>query len=307
MKVRPYLGDADLPLIADLIRAAPPTSRHLVDFPWRLSSPALQSPSDVRLWATPDDALVGFAAWQVWWATLDIYVRPGPYRQEVEEAIFAWAPERFRALDAARGHPLPYWVEAREDDSERLALLARHGYTLDDDDTYVMMSRPLDESPPLPTLPPGFTIRPLAGACEVDAYVALHQRAFASAALTMAWRARTLCMPQYRPEIDLVAVAPDGRLVGFCVGWLAAERRAAQIEPLGIDPAFQGRGLARALMLDMFGRFRAHGAEQALVETEGNRTPARHAYESVGFRPIYRTLRKGQWFSENQGATAWCA
>lgn len=297
--MRPYAGDADLPLIADLIRAAPPTSRHLVDFPWRLSSPALQSASDVRLWTTADDVLVGFAAWQVWWAALDIYVRPGPYRREVEAAIFAWAPGRFRTLDAERGYPLPYWVEAREDDGERLALLNHHGYTLDDD-AYVMMSRPLDAPLPRPNPPPDFAIRPLAGASEVGAYVALHRRAFASASMTVAWRTRTLRMPQYRPELDLVAVAPGGRLAGFCVGWLAAERRTAQIEPLGIDPDHQGQGLARALMLDLFGRFKAHGAEQALVETESSRSPARHAYEAVGFRPVYRTLRKGRWFSESR-------
>jgi ribosomal protein S18 acetylase RimI-like enzyme len=300
MMPRPYAGDADLPLIADLIQAAPPTSRHLVDFPWRLSPPALQSAPDHRLWATPDGTLAGFAARQVWWAVLDIYVRPGPAQREVEEAVFAWAPGRFSALDAERGHALPYWVEAREDDGERLALLARHGYALDDDYDYVMMGRPLDEPLPRPTLPAGYAIRPLAAASEVDAYVAVHRRAFASAHMTTAWRTRTLGMPQYRPELDLVAMGPDGQLAGFCVGWLAAERRAVQIEPLGVDPAFRAGGLARALLLDMFGRCKAHGAEQALVETESSRSPARHAYEAVGFRPLYRALRKGQRFSERR-------
>jgi hypothetical protein len=30
--------------------------------------------------------------------------------------------------------------------------------------------------------------------------------------MTPAWRARTLARPEYRPDLDLVAVAPDGRL-----------------------------------------------------------------------------------------------
>jgi len=297
LTMRAPAGDADLPLIAELIHAAPPLSRHLVDFPWRLSSPALQSPDDARLWTTADGTLVGFAAWQVWWATLDVYVRPSPHRQEVEAAIFDWAARRFRELDQGRGYPLPYWTEAREDDAERLALAERHGYHLDDDHAYVMMSRALDESLPAPAPPVGFTIRPLAGADEVDAYVALHGRAFDSTSMTAPWRARTLRMPQYRPELDLVAAAPDGRLAGFCVGWSVPERHVAQIEPLGVDPAFQGQGVGRALLLEMFHRFRAHGAEHALVETEASRSSARHAYEAVGFRPFYRTLRKGQWLS----------
>lgn len=299
--VRPCAGDDDLPLIDELIRAAPPVSRHLVDFPWRLSSPALQSPDDARLWTDAAGTLVGFAAWQLWWATLDFYVRPGPLQREAEAAILDWAPRRFRELDAERGYPLPYWTEAREDDAERLALLTRHGYTLDDDYAYVTLSRPLSDALPAPAPPAGFALRPLAGLSEVDAYVALHRRAFESTSMTAEWRARTFRMPRYRPELDLVAVAPAGRLAGFCVGWLAPEQRAAQVEPVGVDPEFQGLGLGRALLLEMLRRFKEQGAEQALVETESTRTPARHAYEAVGFRPVHRVLRKGQWFARRDG------
>jgi GNAT superfamily N-acetyltransferase len=301
IQMRPYRGDADLEPIAELIAATPRPGRHGIDFPWRLSAHEPAS-LDVRLWPTDDRLLVGFAAWQVWWATLDFYIRPGPAAEDVEAAIFAWAAGRFQELDAERSRPLPYWVEAPEDDLPRLALLARHGYTLDDDYRYVLFSRHLrgSEAPPLPpvTLPDGFAIRPLAGMREVDAYAEVHRRAFASRAMTAAWRARTLRMPGYVPELDLVATAPDGRLAGFCVGWLAPERQVAQIEPIGVDPAFQGLGLGRALLQEMLQRFTTYGAEQAQVETDSGRSPARGLYEAAGFRPIGQTLRKGRWFTE---------
>jgi len=297
---RPYAGEADLPLIAELIRSVPPTGRHLVDFPWRMCAPTLDPLLDARLW-TVDGVAVGFAAWRIWWAALDFYVRPGPSQAEVEAEIFAWAPQRFRELDAVRGQPLPYWVEARDDNPEGLALLARHGYTLDHDYAYVMLSRDLAAPLPRPDPPPGFTIRPLAGTSETDAYVALHRRAFASTSMTAEWRTRALRMPQYDPELDLVAVAPNGQLAGFCVGWAAPERRLAQIEPLGIDPEIQGKGLGRALLLEMLARFQAHGAEYAQVETETTRFPALRAYQAVGLQPIYRSLRKGQWFTRHDG------
>ena len=298
--MRPYAGDADLPLIAELIQSLPPIGRHLVDFPWRMSAPTFDPLLDTRVW-TVDGAVVGFAAWRIWWAVLDFYVRPGPGQPEVEAAIFAWAPQRFRELDAARGRPLPYWVEARADDRERLALLVRHGYTLDDDFAYVMLSRALAGPLPQPNPPPGFVIRPFAGAAEVDAYVGVHRRAFASISMTAEWRARTLRMSQYDPALDLVAAVPNGQLAGFCVGWAAPTRRLAQIEPLGIDPEFQGRGLGRALLLEMLGRFQAHGVEYAQVETESSRSPALHAYQAVGLQPISHSLRKGQWFSGHEG------
>jgi ribosomal protein S18 acetylase RimI-like enzyme len=283
-----------LPSVAELVGVVLPTSRHLVDLPWRLSSPAGETGRDVMLWFDEGGRIVGFAAWQVWWAALDFFVRPGPRCEEVEAAIFAWAPARFLELDAARGRPLPYWAEAREDDVDRLALLACHGYTLDDDYAYVLLERPLDSPIPLPALPDGFSIRPLAGAGEVAAYAALHRRAFDSTSMTPEWRARTLRMPQYQLDLDLVAVAPDGRLAGFCVGWLASERGVGQIEPHGVDPEFRGLGLSRALMLEFFARLRACGATRAWVETESTRTSALAAYEAVGFRVAHRSVRKGR-------------
>ncbi|HET8626097.1 MAG TPA: GNAT family N-acetyltransferase [Thermomicrobiales bacterium] len=297
LTARPYAGEADLPLIAGLFAAVPANSRHLVDWTWRFSSPALESPEDNRLWFAPDGTLAGFAAWQAPWAALDFYVRPGPDQEEVEAAISAWPAPRFRDLDRERGRPLPYWAEAREDDAARLALLARHGFTLDDDYGYLLLSRSLTEPIPAPRLPDGFAIRPLAGASEAAAYAALHRHAFDSETMTAEWRARTLTMPPYRPELDLVAVAPGGDLAGFCVGWLDAARRLAQIEPLGVHPDYRGLGLSGALMHEFFRRARDCGAEFALVEPIDTDERAVRAYQAVGYRPAHRSLRKGQWFT----------
>jgi mycothiol synthase len=293
---RAFAGAADVPLIAELARVVPGASRHLIDWPWRLSSSAGETGRDVMLWFDDGGRIVGFAAWQVWWAVLDFFARPGPWQGAVEEAIFAWAPTRFRELDAERGRPLPYWAEAREDDADRLALLERQGYGLDDDYAYVLLERPLEGPLTAPALPEGFGIRPLAGEGEVAAYAELHRRAFDSTSMTPEWRARTLRMPGYRADLDLVAVAPDGRLAGFCVGWLDAERGVGQIEPHGVDPDFRGLGLSRALMLDYLARLRECGATRAWVETEDSREGALASYEAVGFRRSHHSVRKGRWF-----------
>lgn len=290
---RPVQPDTDLPLIAELAWAAPHTSPHRVDLPWRLSSPALDDPRNARLWFSQDGTLLGFAAWQVFWATLDVFVRPGPWQRVIEDALFAWAGARFRELDGERGHPLPYWVEAREDDAERIATLARYGYVEDDDGRSVLLIRPLTEALAAPELPPGFSIRALAGAAEVEAYAALHHAAFKSTSMTAAWRLRTLAAPRYRPELDLVAVAPDGALAGFCVCWLAPDRASGQIEPMGVHPHFQRLGLARALQCEAFHRLRAYGASIALVEPWAFDTPANGAYAAAGFRLAHTVLRKG--------------
>jgi ribosomal protein S18 acetylase RimI-like enzyme len=292
---RSFAGDADLPRIAELIGASSGKTPHRIDFPWRLSSPTLQNPRDVRLWVDESGVLLAFAAWQIYWAALDYYVRPGAEQSAVEDEIFAWAATRFRELDQERGCPLPYWIEVREDDAERLATAARHDFILDDDYGYLMLSRSLVDPLPQPPVPEGFTIRPLRGAAEAGDYAALHQAAFNSTSMTPGWRARTLRSPQYQADLDLVAVAPGNELAGFCVCWLDSGGHVGQIEPIGVHPNYQRRGLGRALLAECFRRLATRGAIAALVQTETTRLSARATYESLGFRVAHTILRKGRW------------
>jgi ribosomal protein S18 acetylase RimI-like enzyme len=287
----------DAERIADLLASQPPATPHLLGLPWRLSAHSGLPARDVVVWENDDDVLLGLAAWQQPWAALDFFVRPGPAQHEVEERLFAWAMARFHRLDQDRGVPLPYWVELRADDAERRALVTSHGFTLDEDYTYIQLRRPLAHLPQAAPLPNSVTIRPLAGASEVAAYVALHCAAFQSESMTVAWRAQALRMPQYQPALDLVAVTPKGRLAGFLVGWLDEARQLAQIEPMGVHPDFRGMGLARALLLEGLRRFQAHGAIEAIVETESGRSPALQAYQSVGFAPAHTIIRKGLWIT----------
>ncbi len=298
LREQPYDERADYANVATLIRAQAPFARHRVDYPWRLTPPTSPTGADRRIWRDEHGVIVGFAAWQYPWASLDFYVQGGPAQAETEAAIFAWADRHFQALDAARGRALPYWAEARDDDSEGLALLARHGYDLDDDVVYVSLSQSLAASPPQANLPAGYTMRPLAGMSEVDAYVEAHRSSFGSGMMTSEWRARTLQTPEYDPELDLVVIAPDGRIAGFCVGWLAPELRAGQIEPFGVAADFQGRGIGHALLCEILARFKAKGAHMAMVEVYASSAPARRAYEAAGFSVTHRALRKGRWASD---------
>ncbi|GHO62362.1 hypothetical protein KSC_012540 [Ktedonobacter sp. SOSP1-52] len=293
----PFRGMVDVPRILPLVAAMPLSSRHVVDLPWRLSTPRMQEGRDAVLWEDTLGQIVGFAAWQYYWAALDFFILPGPTAQQVEQDIFAWAEERFQELDAERGRPLPYWVEFRDDDLARRELVEARGYLLDEGDHYVALEHPLTDLPLVPALPEGFTLRPLAGEQEVAAYAELHRAAFESTSMTPEWRARTLQMPQYRPELDIVVSAPGGELAGFCVGWLAPERGVAQIEPLGVHPRYQHLGLGRVLLLEMLHRFQAHGAEKGLVETNLERTAARKAYESVGFSQGHIVYHQGKWMT----------
>ncbi len=284
------LSTAELPRIIELVHTMPLICRHVIDLPWRLSSPAHQSGRDAAFWKDETGQLVGLVAWQHYWAVLDFFIPPGPEQQRVTTDLFLWADRRFSELDQARGQPFAYRVEFRDDDVERRQLVEAHGFLHDEGECYVLFQHALNDLPDRSALPDGFQLRQLAGESEAAAYAVLHRAAFDSLSMTTEWRMRTIRGPQYRSELDLVVTAPGGELAAFCVGWFAPTHQSAQIEPLGVHPRFQETGLGRTLLLEMLHRCKALGATRVLVETNLERSAARSVYGSVGFQHVH-TIR----------------
>ncbi len=89
----------------------------------------------------------------------------------------------------------------------------------------------------------------------------------------------------YDPNLDLVAVAPDGSFAGCCIAWLDPRTRVAEIEPLGVTPSHRRRGLAQALCHEATRRV-AHAGGHELIINGGPRpeypAPA-GAYAKAGF------------------------
>lgn len=290
---RAYAGGADLDRMAALVYAHPAHAFHVADLPYRLSSPALETAANGQVWVAADGALRGWAVYQPPWGTLDYAVHPAA-NAGLEREILAWGLARFQQLAQEYGRALDYYVDAHEDDAARIALLEQHGFARDDYHV-VHLGRSLADPIPPPEVPAGFTLRPLAGAGEVAAYVATQRAAFGSTHMTGPWRQRTLAMPQYQPDLDLVIAAPDGRVAAFCVGWLSpvapAGRRLAQVEPMGVHPDFQRLGLGRAVLAEMLRRMQTHGTDLAIVETYSTLDPAQALYDALGFRLHYRVLK----------------
>lgn len=201
----------------------------------------------------------------------------------VGAAALAWGEAHALGLPVVGAERPAWWVSARADDTERLAVLEAAGFR-PAPWTACRYERALADPAPAPGRPDGFALRALGGPAEVPAYVDAHRAAFGSQYMTAAWRERILRAPGYAPDLDLVAVAPDGRVAAFAVLWLgpaAAGRREGQFEPVGTRPEFRRRGLARALLLEGMRRLRAAGATHALVETEDARAAANDLYRAV--------------------------
>ncbi|NUQ05917.1 MAG: GNAT family N-acetyltransferase [Anaerolineae bacterium] len=242
---------------------------------------------NLRLWETGDQ-IQAVAMLQMPWSALDYAYHPGV--EHLVPAIFDWAVERAAAAARQNGSEFTlvlYIPPARA--SHTVHALAR-GFRLEDDWTIVHLSRSLVEPVVVPELPAGFAFRPLRGDSEVEAYVRLHQAAFDSTMMRLGWRARTLTMPMYRPELDLFIVNDDDQPVAFCIGWVHPDGTAGQIEPLGVHPDYQRLGLGKAVLLEGLRRLQAGGVARALIDSYKSNDPALMLYQTAdngNFRPEY--------------------
>lgn len=285
---RAYQGQSDWQAIAELIQADE-RFYHRIDFSWRLCSTSLENYQNAVVWEDERGQMQVFAALQFPWLTVDYAVHPSVRTWELEKQILNWADTRLRQIAEETNDHFPFNVSSLGDDYERIRFLEAQGYTRWEHNM-VLFRHSLTDLPE-GIIPGGFTIRPLDGKREVEAYAALQRAAFDSTTMTALWRGHTLHTPLYNPELDLVAVASDGRLAGFCIWWYAPHLKVAQIEPLGVHPDFQHLGLSQALMAEGFRRIVALGAETARVETYSFSEPAIKAYTAIGFQAVNSELK----------------
>jgi ribosomal protein S18 acetylase RimI-like enzyme len=96
----------------------------------------------------------------------------------------------------------------------------------------------------------------------------------------------------YRPELDWVLEAPDGRWVANCCVWLDDANGVGEFEPVGTDADFRRRGYGRAVMLAALHALRAAGAGTATVGVRGDDDypVPRKLYFGLGFETYAQTM-----------------
>jgi ribosomal protein S18 acetylase RimI-like enzyme len=304
---RPYAGITDLEPLIDLLLLCrtiggldpwPPIGeirRHL-----GAVTPGVIA--DTLLWEDNAGAVLAFAS--VWDGEILLYsIHPRAQSDDLLGQILAWGRTRAQRHAERCGERATLCIPLRDDDRREASLLERQGFTPEAWST-LRMARALDTPIPDPAVPDGFSIRQLAGEGELTAIVALHQAIFTAPS---AGEERLALMHDstYRPDLDLVAVAPDGAFAGFCICSISAEedrrhgRHEGWIELIGTHPRFRRRGLGQALLLTGLQRLMLYGVDTALLGMTSWNTPARQLYTTNGFRTIYQ-VRWYIWEAEAQ-------
>jgi GNAT superfamily N-acetyltransferase len=97
-------------------------------------------------------------------------------------------------------------------------------------------------------------------------------------------------------ERDVFVAVADGKPVGFAtVALNAFHERMGVVDMIAVDPAYQRRGIATALMDRSADHMRDRGMDIAVVETGGDpgHAPARAMYEASDYTllPVVRYLK----------------
>jgi ribosomal protein S18 acetylase RimI-like enzyme len=262
-----------------------------------LADPGTQA--SVRLWEDASHELAGFVYVSQYQNLVDVF-EASQFNSSIETEMMGWAAAAVQLRSQEKGERLTLDASAREADLPRLAFLERNGFK-PHPEASILMARPLDLPVPEPVLPAGFSIRPMGGEAEIEAYVALHRAAFGTGNMTVAHRRAIMSTPSYIPALDLVAAAPNGELAAFCVCQIFPDDKSrggghkeGWTDPIGTHPAYQRLGLAKALILTGMRLLKARGLDTALLGTNSENNAMQHTAKAVGFRIVSNTL----WYSK---------
>lgn len=136
---------------------------------------------------------------------------------------------------------------------------------------------------PEPQLPDGFAIRSVLDEDDVDKRRRAKAIAFGGHYAPSDWAPASAYRemqraPDYRKDLDLFIVAPNGDYVSFCTIWIDEKNRYGNFEPVGTHAEYQGMGLGRALLMEGFRRMAERGVTRSFMGS-GN-----EFYRKVGFK-----------------------
>jgi GNAT superfamily N-acetyltransferase len=182
-------------------------------------------------------------------------------------------------------------------ETELIDVLPRHGYHEQTTEPFFIHLRRSLENLPEPTIPDGYTLRPVRGDSDADARARVHRAAFSLPNLpvskvTADSYLQVMHAWPYRAELDWLVEAPDGTPVSFCLIWLDEYNRVGALEPVGTAPEHRRFGLATAAILAALHAAHRLGAESARVCARGDEDypSARATYQAMGFRRFARNL-----------------
>lgn len=198
-------------------------------------------------------------------------------------ALLDAALEHARARDAS----VSLWVFGADVDSDALA--SERGLTVERELWQMRVPLPLAWAPQWPE---GVVARPFVPGADDEAWLDVNNRAFVADPDQGGWTldvVRARYAEEWFDAAGFLVADDHGRLAGFC--WTKVHPPSPPHEPhalgeiyvIGVDPADQGRGLGRALVLGGLEHLHGRGIEVGMLFVDAANTAATGLYRALGF------------------------
>jgi mycothiol synthase len=310
--MRSYRGESDLQLLVNLFDACEQIDKldlsiSTSQLQLEIEAPGIDLDRDLRLWEDSQGQVIGFGELSIAEpiedhladGTLWMIVHPDARGGDLEAQIITWAEHRISEIASERQGQPKLFTWSRDNRIERIAVIKQHGFV--EDRHFFFLTQPLTDTISTPQLPKGFTIRAVNLEREAQAWADLHNQAFFGQwnyhPITVESCQHRLQNPDYLPELDLVAVDPDGKFAAICYCAIDREhntflgRQEGWVALLFTSPDFQRQGLARAMLLQGLARLKVLNMDIAKIGVDSeNAFGAKQLYESVGFKPLYTNI-----------------
>ena len=292
---RPFAGEADWQRVRDLLIETFPVTGPGFNWDFRrwdghrfhCDNTAITPEwcKGMQLWETTEGRLTGLVHPD---GDGEAYLELHPDFRFLEEEMLTWAEENLSAPGNAPGQR---WLEtfAFEHDAPRLRLLANHAFEKTTNHGCLRRMHFGNQALPAVHMDPGYVLRSLRSGNEgeyqrmADMLNAGFNRTIHTA---LEYRNFVHQSPGFRPDLVLLAEAPDGIFAAHVAVNYDEVNRWGIFEPVCTHPAHRRHGLASSLMFAGMHRLKALGARGASVDT-GDAVPANALYEAVGFTEAY--------------------
>lgn len=276
------------------IEGHPPVGEH------KYSHLAVGAKAWVGVLARDDGRLVGYAhtRWNPAGATprmaAEAVVHPDYHQSPVAQQLLE---EARSVLARAGGGVFFLWVHRVDDPTTTLA--ARLGFEIQRE--LAFMSRPMDHIPREPNVPEGVTFRAYRPGIDDAEFLRVNNAAFDGHPENGGWDAEEFeqrrALEWFEPE-GLIMAWRGNRCAGFhWTKWhshesdeVPAHEPVGEVYVLAVDPAEQGTGLGRALLLAGLRHLHRRGCRQSILYVDCASGGAVKLYESEGFETLYREV-----------------
>jgi mycothiol synthase len=273
---RSYRDEHDLTLLLGWLSAHAHTAyMHPADLVWWLRQNTLVDPTTaLELFFSEPGQLQGFVFLDTaFWAVLQgVPGLPDSIWDDMVASVVA------RTDGAAV-------IQPHEWDTAQVEALMRAGFapTANRMLRLVHTAEPSDQEPVL--LPADFRFADMARhEVSAEARVGLHQAVWHPSKVTLEAYERLQRAPLYRPDLDVMVVAPSGELACYALGWYDPGSRMGLMEPVGTREPYRRQGLGHRLIREVTRRQVVLGAQRVTIGTYEKNQAAVGLYQGAGYR-----------------------